>query len=266
MLGPVLYACSTGGGASGDIPSEDVFLEVQGCLTAGSAQEAGDASIYSVRIPTDVSLLEVRLETLGGEIDLVVGTENPPADYFSFSKRGGVQKILVGPSSNEPLLARTWYVALSSPLQIEEGCPPERVPDWQLRVQRATGVEGLPLLEPVCNEEDEGCSVDPYPSRESFSIEVPEDALSLDVTLETIQGDADLFVGTDFGTGNETELSSSMNPGLGFDVVSLGADVCVQRRGQSLDLVVESWGRPSRFRLQASYMPDPVLDNDQTGP
>ncbi len=98
LLLPCLFGagCGLDKGSSGDIPPEDVFLVAQGCLAGDSGQGQAGTKSYSFAPPLDLSLLEARLKVLRGEVDIVVGTEDPPSDYFAFGRGPGTQKILSG--------------------------------------------------------------------------------------------------------------------------------------------------------------------------
>ncbi len=239
-------ACGLDKGSSGDLPPQNVFLEAEGCLgqnpdefQIGTIQES-----FSITIPFTLELMEARLEVTSGEMDLIVGTEKPPSDYFSFGRGPGTQKILVGRDSREPMQGRPWYVNLISPYAIQEECEAGDDPDWRLTVRRSTGIQGRVLLDqeyevPACTPGN--C--------ETIEIEVPEDALSMEFALESLEGDADLLV----GFGDETESLVSLNPGTGYDVVVLDPEACVPLRGQSLSVVLESRRQLTQCRLQVAY-------------
>jgi len=255
FLLPCLFGtgCGMDKGSSGDIPPENVFLEAEGCLVENPDPEQAGTKTYSFNAPFDLSLMGAKLEVLRGEVDLVVGTENPPSDYFSFGRGPGTQKILVGRDSREPMMGRPWFVSLDSrpfgiqqlvtPSEIEEGSGNRGEPDWRLSVHRSSGIEGRVLREP-----EEGQV--PAHTSESIQIEVPEDALSMEFVLESIEGDADLLV----GLGAETESLVSLNPGTGYDVVVLDEDLCVPLRGQSIVILLESWQQPTDYRLEVAYL------------
>jgi hypothetical protein len=90
---------------------------------------------------------------------------------------------------------------------------------------------------------------------EEIPIEVPEDALSMEVVLESIQGDAGLEGDADLlvGLGSERESLISMNPGPGYDVVVIDQDRLVPLRGQSIVIRLESWQYPTDYRLKVAY-------------
>jgi hypothetical protein len=88
--------CGLDKGSSGDIPPENVFLVAQGCLVDDPSQGQAGTKSYSFNPPLGLSLMEARLKVLRGEVDVVVGTEDPPSDYFAFGRGPGTQKILVG--------------------------------------------------------------------------------------------------------------------------------------------------------------------------
>lgn len=231
-------------GASGEIPRVNVFLQAEGCLEENLDPERAGTISFSVNIPFGLPMLEARLEVLRGEADLVLGTESPPSDYFGFGRGPGIQKILVDRDSNEPLTGRPWYAELVSPFSIQEVCAEGDAPDWRLSVRRSTGIEGRPLFE------QEG----QVAGTEIIPISVPEDALSMEVSLESLQGDADLFV----GIGDETESLSSLNPGTGYEVTVIAPALCVPVRGETILLRLESWMGSAEYRLEVSYTPGEV--------
>jgi hypothetical protein len=253
LLLPCLFGagCSLDKGSSGDLPPQNVFLEVDGCLTDDPEQDQAGTISYSVTVPFDVSLLEAKLEVLRGEVDLVVGTENPPSDYFGFGRGTGTQKILIGPESREPMMGRPWFVQLVSPFGIQEECEDEDDPDWRLLVHRSSGIEGRVLLEqegqvPACTP---GNCI-----QENIQIEVPEDSFSMEVSLESREGDADLLV----ELGGERESLVSLNPGSGYDVAVIPEEDLVVLRGQILFIRLESWQQPTDYRLEVVYTPGVV--------
>ena len=250
--------CGLDKGSSGDIPPENVFLEAQGCLTDNPVQDAQGTILYSesFNAPVGLSLMEARLDVLSGEVDVLVGTEldalvgteKSPSDYFAFGRGAGTQKILVGRDSREPMggRLRPWFVQLVSPFDIQE-CANDDEPDWRLSVVRSSGIEGRVIFDepgqvPVCTP---GICI---PGE--IPIEVPEDALSMEVALESVEGgDADLLV----GLGSERESLISMNPGPGYDVVVIDQDRLVPLRGQSIVIRLESWQFPTDYRLRVAY-------------
>ncbi len=253
----VCGACGMDKGSSGDIPPENVFLrtvdgkEPEGCLVDNPDPGRAGTILYSFSAPFDISLLEARLEVLRGEMDLVLGTENPPSDYFAFGRGAGTQKILVGSDSREPMMGRPWFVQMVSPFGIQE-CEPGDDPDWHLSVRRASGVGDRVIFD----QEGEV----PARSSESIQLEIPEDALTMEIALESLRiegqedGDADLLV----GLGAERESLVSLNPGPGYDVVVIEQERLVPLRGQSIDIRLESWRQPTAYRLAAAYTPGEV--------
>ncbi len=193
---------------------------------------------------------------LRGEVDVVVGTEDPPSDYFAFGRGPGTQKILVGRDDREPIgerlgeRLRPWFVQLVSPFEIQE-CEEDEEPDWRLSVVRSSGTRGGVLLDqegqvPACIA---GICVP-----EEIPIEVPEDALSMEVALESQEGgDADLLVGLGSERESERESLVSLNPGPGYDVVVIDQDRLVPLRGQSIVVRLESWLYPTDYRLRVAY-------------
>ncbi len=153
----------------------------------------------------------------------------------------------VGRDSREPIgePLRPWFVQLVSPFEIQE-CEEGDDPDWRLSVVRSSGIEGRVLAGqegqvPACTPGD--CTPEQIP------IEVPEDALSMVVLLESRQGDADLLV----GLGSERESLVSLNPGRGYDVVVIDEERLVPLRGQSIVIRLESWQYPTDYRLKVVY-------------
>jgi hypothetical protein len=240
--------CGMDKGSSGDIPLQNIFLEAEGCLLDNPGLDDVRSLSYSFPATVDLSLMEARLEVLRGEVDLAVGTEDPPTDYFGFGRGTGTQKILVGRDSHQPMMVRPWYVRLdSSPMGIQEECEDEGDPDWRLLVRRASRIQGRVLLQQ--NGQVPG-SMPGNILHEQVQIEVPEDAISMEVVLESLeQGDADLLV----GLGGEGESLVSLNPGPGYDAVALDEEDLVPLRGQSITVLLESWQEPTEYRLDVAY-------------
>ncbi|MEW6442871.1 MAG: hypothetical protein AB1640_18200 [bacterium] len=215
-------------GSSGQIEPGTVFLSEQGTL------QGTEPAVLPVTIPYGVSLLDITLEVTAGEADLLAGVEDPPTDYFCFGQGLGKQKILVGPGSHQPLEARTWYVEVVSPFGTGA--------EWRLTAQRRPGSSALPLTE---QEGD-------IPAGQSVSIAlaIPEDADSLEIVLESLQGDADLLL----GFGQLQEASLSLNPGTGFEVVTLGPETVEPLRGQTAIARLESYDQDTRYRFTATYL------------
>ena len=240
--------CGMDQGSSGEIPRVDVFL------TKDWSLESVDPVVFPVTIPYGVSLLDVNLEVLSGEADLIVGTgvtvlkKTPEGivilevvpDFFSPAHGTGVQKILLGPESHEPLQARTWYVELVSPFGVGAEC--------KLSVQRRLVQPGSILL-----EEEGQLSAG---QNALFPLVVPEDAASLEVVLKSERGleggpaDADLFL----GSGLAEEEYSSLNPGTGFEVLVLGPEVVAALAGQTLTAKIEGYEEETAYHLTASYL------------
>jgi hypothetical protein len=241
--------CGLDKGSSGDIPPENVFLVAQGCLVDDPGQGQAGTKSYSFNPPLGLSLMEARLKVLRGEVDVVVGTEDPPSDYFAFGRGPGTQKILVGRDSREPVgeRLRPWFAQLVSPFEIRE-CEEGDDPDWRLSVVRSSGIEGRVFL----RQEDQLPACTPG-NCEQIPIDVPEDALSMEVVLQSLksteEGDADLVV----GLGTETESLVSLNPGLGYDVVVIDQDRLGPLLGQSIVIRLESWQFPTDYRLKVAY-------------
>ena len=188
LLLPCLFGagCGLDKGSSGDIPPEDVFLVAQGCLAgipARARRERNRTRMFPA--PLDLSLLEARLKVLRGEVDVVVGNGRPAVRLFRLWQGPGTQKILVGRDSREPIgePLRPWFVQLVSPFEIQE-CEEGDDPDWRLSVVRSSGIEGRVLVEqegqvPACTP---GICIP-----EEIPIEVPEDALSMEIALESMK-------------------------------------------------------------------------------
>jgi hypothetical protein len=256
---PCLFGagCGLDKGSSGDIPPQNVFLEAEGCV--GDSPNPGQAGtiLYSgsFNASANLSLLEARLEVLRGDVDVVVGTEEPPSDYFAFGRGPGTQKILVGRDSREPVgeRLRPWFVQLVSPLNSRE-CFDGVEPDWRLSVIRSSGLRGRLLHD---QEGDTPTCLPGVCVPEEVQIEVPEDALSMEISLESMKGedtgggDADLLV----GLGNERESLVSLNRGPGYDVVVIDQERLVPLRGQSVVIRLESWQSPTNYRLRVTYTP-----------
>ena len=180
-------------------------------------------------------------------MDVVLGTEDPPSDYFAFGRGPGTQKILVGRDSREPMRGRPWYVQPISPFEFQD-CEDADEPDWRLSVVRSSGIEGRVIF-------DEPGVLVPAQISEDIQIEVPEDALSMEIVLESLKGegledgDADLLV----GLGSERESLVSLNPGPGYDVVVIDQERLVPLRGQAIVIRLESWQHPTDYRLRVAY-------------
>jgi len=247
--------CGLDKGSSGDIPPVNVFLEAEGCLVENADEELQVTKPYSFNAPVDLSLMEVRLDAFRGEVDLLVGTEDPPADYFAFGRGAGIQKILVSRDSREPVgRLRPWFVQLVSPSALEiQTCEEGDDPDWRLSVVRSSGIEGRALLPPE-EWQIPACTSDICVPVE-IPIEVPEDALSMEIALESLAAedsegqDADLLI----GLGSERESLVSLNPGRGYDVVVIDEERLVPLRGQSIVIRLESWKFQTDCRLEVAY-------------
>ena len=73
----------------------------------------------------------------------------------------------------------------------------------------------------------------------------------LRIVLESLEGDADLFLNYLLGYQELKETFSSMNPGPGFDVINLGPETIPFIRGAQLGLELESWAEETKlFRLR----------------
>ncbi len=249
--------CGLDKGSSGDIPPQNIFLEIQGCLLDAPGPDDARSLTYSFPAPVDLALMEARLDVLRGEVDLVVGTVDPPADYFGFGTGTGTQKILVGRNSYKPMMLRPWFVMLDSdPVGIQEACEDDENPDWRLLVSRSSGIQGRRF---PSQEGQVPASTRSDIFHEQIEIEVPEDAFSMEIVLESLgEGDADLLV----GLGSETESLVSLNPGPGYDVVVIGEEDLVPLRGQAIDVRLESWEDPTDYRLEAAYTPGEIEEEE----
>jgi len=236
-------------GFNGIIPPKNVFLDVRGCLSE-------EAQAYSSFIGFDVSLLDVTLEVYQASADLTLGVGDVPFDYFSVGRGPGTQRLRVGPGSRLPIQAGTWFVGLSSPAGAATECDPENPTDFRLVMHRTGTPGGVVLLEESCDSGD--CSVPACasflcPAREIL-LDLPEDASHLEVVLESVEGDADLF----FLSDTRAELGASMNPGTGFDILQLGPDLIEPLRGLTVSLRLESWAQPTDlYNLRVAYNPGP---------
>ncbi len=164
----------------------------------------GNESVLVYAPPVGLSLMEARLEVLRGEVDVVVGTEDPPSDYFAFGRGPGPQKILVGRDRREPVGERFSVPGSCNWLPPSRSMSARKVttPIGGCRSGDRSGYEGRVLPEaggqaPACLP---GICVP-----EEIPIEVPEDALSMEVVLESGDGGyADLLVG--LGSGRESRF------------------------------------------------------------
>jgi hypothetical protein len=81
----------------------------------------------------------------------------------------------------------------------------------------------------------------------------------MEIALESLEGgDADLLV----GLGSERESLVSLNPGPGYDVVVIGEEDLVPIRGQSITILLESWQQPTKHRLEVTYTPGEIEDEE----
>ena len=247
----MLWGCSLEEGFSGLPPPGDLLLATQGCAKQ-AVQE------FTVMVPEGVPLLDLTLEVFRTQIDVALGAGKFPQNYFSFGPRPGLQKVRVGQTSYRPLTPGNWVVRLSSLAGETEECEPDASPDWRLRVSRAVTTPGVLLLEETC--ESPACEVPRCdlpgncPSR-LVTLDLPEDAVFLEVVLESLQGDADIWL----RTANGEDLLGSANPGPGFDILEAGAETCAALRGQTLTLALESWAEATPgYRLSVFYLPGQI--------
>jgi len=248
----LLSGCSMDKGFTGLPPPGDLLLATQGCARANPF----NPTVLSVGVPLDVTQVDVTLEVVRTQIDMVFGAGKYPRNYFSFNPHPGLQRVRVGPSSNAPLTPGTWEVRLHSLAGPSGVCEQddEASADWRLWVSRAREPQGVRLLDESCDSPDcavPGCVTPGNCPPRIYTLDVPEDAVSLEISLESPQGDADLWVRTASGE----ELLGSMNPGPGFDIVHAEGEACAALRGQTLTLVLESWAEATtEYRLSAVYL------------
>jgi len=251
MWGLLLLSCTAcmDEGFDGNVPPVIIFLDEQGCMT----QEPQTLTAF---IDFDVNGLEATLEVFQGAADLILGVGEAPLNYFSLGRGPGTQKLRVGPASGVPVQAGTWYAKVARAAGVATECDPDNPTDWRLVLRRAGGAGGRVLLTESCNATDcavPACNALPCVSRE-ISLVVPEDAVSVEVVLESLQGDADLFVVSDTGV----QLAASTNPGTGYDILLLGPDVLIPLRTLTVTLRLQSWAQVTdQYNLQATYLSGP---------
>jgi len=121
-------------------------------------------------------------------------------------------------------------------------------------MRRSVETSGSVLIEKQCNSADcvvPVCSEIICPSLD-FPFEVPGDASSLQIILESFTGDADLFLATPLAA----QVGASMNGGPGFDILQLGPEVVVPLRGETLTVELESWQQQTQdYSLRVAYNP-----------
>ena len=234
---------------------EEPFLTTRGCLSA-------EAQTFTVFLPADLQGLMVQLTVEQGQADLIVGTEEVPL-YFSLGSGTGTQRIRVGADSYEPMNGGNWSATVVSPAGVTSACDPANPTDWQLVMDRAWLYTAKNILEESC-EDDETCVVEDCettgecPVRVFTIKQVPDMATALEVTLESIEGDADLFVyrGDPEQAGSLEalpQIGSSTNPGTGFDVVQLGGAVVRAMQGEPMTMGLKSWGQTTGvYKLKVS--------------
>jgi hypothetical protein len=241
--------CNLDEGFNGIIPPKNVFLDVRGCLSE-------EAQTYSSFIGFDVTLLDVTLEVYQASADLTLGVGDVPFDYFSVGRGPGTQRLRVGPGSRRPIQAGTWFAGLTSPAGVFTECDPENPTDFRLVINRAGTPGGIVLLEENCDSGD--CAVPActplFCDARVMTLDLPEDASHLEVVLESVEGDADLFFLSDTGA----QMGASMNPGTGFDILELGPDVIEPLRGLTVSLRLESWAQATDlYNLRVAYTSGP---------
>lgn len=237
-------------GFDGYVPPTEVFVDEWGCLSQ-------EPRTYGARLGFDVDRLEASLQMFRGAADLVLGAGEAPANYFSVGRGPGTQKLRVGPGSQVPVQAGTWYLVVGGSSSAATGCDPERPaedPDWHLVMRRTPAAGGVALATESCRSPDcavPACNAYPCPFRD-VPLDVPADASSLEVVLNSLDGDADLSVVAPLGV----QLGASANPGAGYDIVVLGPDRVETLREQTLSVRLTSWARPTdQYDLQATYRP-----------
>ncbi len=243
-----LSSCADNG-YDGRTPQVEIFLDERGCVTQ-------EPQTFSARIGFDVERMEAALEVFEGAVDLVLGWGEAPRNYFSLGRGPGTQKLRVGPESGVPVQAGTWYLTVAGAAGVATGCDPENPTDWHLSLQRTPAARGASILSVSCRSTD--CAVpacNAYPCVfQEIPLDVPGDAVSMEVVLKSIQGDADLLVVSDTGV----HLGASTNPGTGYDILVLGPDVTVPLREQTVSLRLTSWAQPTdQYDLQVTYRPGP---------
>jgi len=246
----LFYSC-TDDGFDGSVLPVEIFLDEAGCL-------AQEPQTLTVRVGFGVEQLEATLEVFRGAADLVLGWGEAPSSYFSVGRGPGTQKLRVGPDSHFPVLPGTLSLRVGGAASAAAaGCDPSNPadnPDWRVVLRRTPSPVGMVLLSESCDLPD--CTVpacDAYPCTfRAIELGVPEDAVSMEVVLNSIAGDADLLVVSDTGV----QLGASTNPGSGYDIVILGQDVVVPLQGQTIFVRLTSWAQPTEeYALQATYRP-----------
>jgi hypothetical protein len=246
----ILFAapgCNMDEGFDGNIPQRNVFLDEWGCVSA-------DLQVFSSFLPFDLTDLDVSLDVVQGQADLLLGRGDVPLSYFSPGTGPGSQKLRVGPASSEPMQAGTWTVTLASPADVTTECDPDNPTDWHLVMHRTGLPGGIVLLEETCRSAEcavPRCTQASCPPRE-FTFDMPGDAVSLQVELDSIEGDADLFLVSASGA----ELSAAMNPGTGYDIAQLGPELVTPLHGQTVTVRLESWDQVTgAYNLRVAYSP-----------
>jgi len=253
LLIPALFpACSMDEGFDGNLPPVNVFLDVWGCAAA-------DSQVFSAFVPFDVTSLDVTLEVAQGEADLLLGRDGFPLIYASPGQGPGSQALRVGTMSYQPIQGGTWSVTVASPGTVATECDPANPTDWHMVMQRTGTPGGFVLLEEACRSAEcavPACAQAVCPVRE-FRVDLPLDAASLQVDLDSLQGDADLILlSAPAELAQPAVLGSSLNPGPGYDLVRLGPDVIVPLQGQAVTVRLESWAQSTdAYNLRVAYGP-----------
>ena len=226
LLMVVVLGCGMDKGPSGKIPQETVFLREEGTLASM------ESMVYATPpLPTDIASLEAILDVSSGGADLTIGVEDPPSDYFSNGPGPGPRKILITPASREPMQGRVWYV--------EVRCPFDQGADYSLTVQRSSPSQVPCILEQTG-------TIEPNDTAD-LTLEIPEEgAEALEIDLETLKGDVDLFVGLNQGD----EDYSAANPGTGHDIVVVTPQSYVPLASGIWNLQLEAWEK-SDYNLTA---------------
>ena len=235
-------------GFDGNIEPVNIFVDERGCVTE-------EPQTFSFFIDFDVDQLHGTLDVYQGAADLILGVGEAPFNYTSVGRGPGTQKLRVGPGSNVPVQAGTWQVSVAGATGVTTQCDPENPPDWRLVVSRTGTPGGTVILSQSCDSLDfsvPACLATPCVNALEIPLVIPEDAGTLEVVLNSLRGDADLFFLSDTGV----QLGASTNPGTGYDIIRLGSDVVVPLRTLTATLRLQSWSQATEeYNLQVRYSP-----------
>ena len=233
-------------GFDGVITPEEIFLDIKGCVS-------GEPQVFSAFLPFDVTLLDAYISIAQGNVDMSLGVGAYPLNYFGFGTSPGTQWTRVSTSSYVPLRAGSWFVTLTSPKNETTECDPNNPTDWHLVMRRTGSAGGTVLLSKNCRDAECAvpmCTVATACNNRIFPFEIPSDASSLQVILESVEGDADLFISS-LPAG---QMAASMNGGPGFDIIQLGPDVIIPLQGQAVSVELESWQQVTQnYNLRVAY-------------